>query len=576
MSRRPTSHRLLLLVVVLGLSLIAGFSQIHADAGIPEHIPLILNGPQTRVTPAPQHPGAPLTQTQSADFSGSGNCAQCHSDLTDTTGQDVSIDTHWRASMMANSARDPLWQAKVRVEIQRAPALQATIEGKCAICHMPMARTQAAANGMAVRIFGDGFLNSNHPYHDLAMDGVSCTLCHQIQDANLGKPASFSGNFTIDTITTSPNRLIFGPYPSPLQQPMRNWVGFTPVYGPHIESSELCATCHTLYSPYLDEKGNVAGTFPEQTAYLEWKHSTFGNGTTNETDCQDCHMPVAAGPVIIANRPRRLSPRFPFQRHTFVGGNVFMLNLLRANMESLGLTASSDDFASAVQRTKTFLQQNTAHLHIQEARRTGETLEIHVLVQNMAGHKLPTGFPSRRMWIHLRVGDATGRPVFESGRPLPDGFIVGNDADATPGSYEPHYDLITRPDQVQIYEAIMGDTTGAVTYTLLRGAGYLKDNRLLPQGFDKATAHADIAVYGNASTDTTFVGGQDTVTYRIPVVGYTPPFTVTADLLFQSVSYQFVRDLVRTPTSEVTRFLSFYNQVDNVPVRVSGDEVQVP
>ncbi len=575
MARYLTSRHLLL-VVGVGLSLLAGFSWLHADTGTPGYVPFILNGPQAHVTPTPQHPGAPLTQAESVDFSGSGNCAQCHTNLTDATGRDVSIDTHWRASMMANSAHDPLWQAKVSVEIQRAPALQAIIEDKCATCHMPMAYTQATTNDMTVRIFGDGFLDPNHPYHDLAMDGVSCTLCHQIQDTNLGDPASFSGNFTIDTSTTPPDRLIFGPYPSPVQQPMRNWVGFTPVRGAHIESSELCATCHTLYTPYLDEEGNVAGTFPEQMAYFEWKHSIFGDGTEDDVTCQGCHMPVADGSVIIANRPRNLSARSPFYLHTFVGGNVFMLNILRANVEDLGLTASSADFAAAIQRTEAFLQQDTARLHIQEARRTGDTLEVRVLVQNLAGHKLPTGFPSRRVWIHLRVEDATGQPVFESGRPLPDGFIVGNDADADPNSYEPHYDLITRPDQVQIYETIMGDTTGAVTYTLLRGAGYLKDNRLLPQGFDKSTAHADIAVHGNASTDDTFVGGQDTVTYRIATAGYTPPFTVTADLLFQSVSYRFIQDLARTPTPEVTRFLAFYNEGDNVPVRISGDAVQVP
>ncbi|MGC8781083.1 MAG: hypothetical protein ACP5UQ_09485, partial [Anaerolineae bacterium] len=82
-----------------------------------------------------------------------------------------------------------------------------------------------------------------------------------------------------------------------------------------------------------------------------------------------------------------------------------------------------------------------------------------------------------------------------SGKPDPDGTIAGNDADADPLKFEPHYDLITAADQVQIYEPIMGDHEGKVTYTLLRAARYLKDNRLLPAGADKAKLPADIAVY---------------------------------------------------------------------------------
>jgi hypothetical protein len=67
--------------------------------------------------------------------------------------------------------------------------------------------------------------------------------------------------------------------------------------------------------------------------------------------------------------------------------------------------------------------------------------------------------------------------------------------------HEPHYDKINNPQQVQIYEAIMADTANALTHTLLRAKTYLKDNRLLPQGFDKSTASADIAVHGRATTD---------------------------------------------------------------------------
>jgi len=56
-------------------------------------------------------------------FTGSGRCAECHDDLTDTQGKDISIVENWSSSMMANSTRDPYWRAKVASELHRNPNL---------------------------------------------------------------------------------------------------------------------------------------------------------------------------------------------------------------------------------------------------------------------------------------------------------------------------------------------------------------------------------------------------------------------------------------------------------------------
>ena len=87
---------------------------------------------------------------------------------------------------------------------------------------------------------------------------------------------------------------------------------------------------------------------------------------------------------------------------------------------------------------------------------------------------------------------------------------MGNDNDADGSRFEPHYLEITDPDQVQIYEDIMVDYAGAVTTGLLWGVEYVKDNRLLPRGFDKATASDDVAVKGEAALGTGILWGAET------------------------------------------------------------------
>jgi hypothetical protein len=121
---------------------------------------------------------------------------------------------------------------------------------------------------------------------------------------------------------------------------------------------------------------------------------------------------------------------------------------------------------------------------------------------------------------------------------------------------------------VQIYESIMGNTDGKVTYNLLRGASYLKDNRLLPAGFNKATAPPDAGVYGDALSDANFTGGSDQVTYQINLSGK-GPYTVTAKLLYQTVAYQFGKAF-QGNDALVKNFLSYYQSADKTPNVVSS------
>ena len=50
-------------------------------------------------------------------------------------------------------------------------------------------------------------------------------------------------------------------------QLMRSASRYLPEKGEHIQSSELCATCHTLVTHTLDADGEVVGELPEQVPW---------------------------------------------------------------------------------------------------------------------------------------------------------------------------------------------------------------------------------------------------------------------------------------------------------------------
>ncbi len=113
-------------------------------------------------------------------FAGSGECALCHSDMVNSQGESISIVDDWRSSMKANAARDPFWRAKVSHEGLVNPGHAEVLEDVCTKCHAPMGHFNAHHNGQPLYSIEE---MENDP---LAMDGVSCTACHQITDESLG------------------------------------------------------------------------------------------------------------------------------------------------------------------------------------------------------------------------------------------------------------------------------------------------------------------------------------------------------------------------------------------------------
>jgi hypothetical protein len=486
-----------------------------------------------------------------AMFQTSDRCVACHNGLATSTGDDISIGLDWRTTLMANSSRDPYWQASVRRETLDHPSAAAAIEDECSICHMPIARYRAMQRGESNKLFALLALEGEGEAGRQAQDGVTCSVCHQIAAEKLGTPSSFNGGFVVAGPDAAGTHAEYGPWDIDpgLQRVMRSSTGgFEPRRGEHLRSSELCATCHTLTTKALGPDGQEIGALPEQMPYAEWLHSDYRESRS----CQSCHMPLvseeAAFSRVLGER------RSEVRRHQFLGANFLMQRMFSRYHDQSGMAAQPQELASAAEKTIAFLQSQSAHVSISSPQLHGGRLEARVSVENIGGHKLPTAYPSRRAWLHVTVRDRSRRVIFESGALNGDGSIRGNDNDADATRYEPHYTLIRSPEEVQIYESVLRGAQGEVTTGLLAAVGYLKDNRVLPHGFDKGTAASDVAVHGEASSDARFTDKGHALDYSIAVGNAQGPFEIEAELRYQPIGFRWARNLKPYAASEPQRF----------------------
>ena len=525
--------------------------------------------------------------------SGSAECASCHTDpsmavSTEIRGvtRDVSIGTAWETSVMALSTRDPYWHAVVASELDHFPMLEDEINDECLVCHAPTAHDLANKEGLDLRLFdkvdelsgevvqqGIYSMDDSNELFNHAMDGVTCTLCHQMDGTNFGTEESMTGGYVILGSPTGDisDRPAYGQYEDPEVGYMRNNSKFNPEHGPHISTSESCATCHNLnIDPVTPEGEAIEGVehFAEQAIYTEWLESDYAIGGPKEASCQTCHMPVVDEDVPIAQGANQ--ERSDFAEHSFLGANTVMQDMFKNFATELGIDPELD-FDTAIARNREFLK-TSATVTLSQGSLESDALNFDVSIENHTGHKLPGGYHSRRVYLHVQVLDQSNELVFESGRMRPDGSIVGVAEDVNPEIYEPHYDVITDETQVQVYQTIVSDINGDRTHSLLAGSGYLKDNRILPSGMDKDAIAADTSLpgsfgtFGEALRDEDFNSGNDVVTYQVslPEGQQGGIFTVVAELRYQPLSYGHLLELWTQgdTVDEIDMFRTMYERTE--------------
>ena len=516
-------------------------------------------------------------------------CAQCHSNHDDARAMRLNDNTEvapydlQHGTMMANAGRDPLFWAVLSAETAGAPDLTADVEATCLRCHGPMG--VAEAGGDPLDPAAELRVRDNREGR-LVRDGVSCTTCHRFDPETIGAPETWSGHWQYDTTNA-----MYGPHPDPLTTPMEHHTRFSPVESDHILEAELCASCHTLQTPTVVD-GAVSGhTFLEQATYLEWRNSGFGPTSPTPQPCQTCHFPTQNPDgtdtwTRIARSPPGgdfgIEPRIPYGQHLQVGANAYMLGVIRDNADILNPRADTDTFNAVIERTRNMLR-TAATLTVSDSVRLGDAVSFTVTVENLTGHKLPTGYPARRAWLQVSVTDSAGTEVFSTGATDDRGRILGTDgsplaSEAAGGPVQDHRTLITSGDDIVVYQSLMANPDGAPVFRLLNAAQMFKDNRLLPVGWEAtttATEVGDLAPVG-VSADANFVPGSDQVQVELSGLAGTAPYTVSVSLAYQSVSPRYVDELALVDTPEVTAFMAMADASDPRPEVITTTSVEVP
>ena len=306
-----------------------------------------------------------------------------------------------------------------------------------------------------------------------------------------------------------------------------------------------------------------------------------------------------------------LPERTGFATHSLVGLNIFLLKMAWQFADVLGVRRADpmmsdlgvDPLIAAQQAMLDQAANRTARITVSDVKAAEGILSVRVNVDNRAGHKFPSGVGFRRAFIELSVVDGENKVLWASGRTDRAGVIIDekgapiagelwwtNDCSAriAPQAriHQPHYQVITRQDQAQIYEELLSTPpdvpapkcgadalpAGQLTTSFLSICARVKDNRLLPHGFlsleerieiSRALgAGADLAAESGSAAvgeDPDYVGGGgDSVLYQVPLSELAgKPAAVQATIYYQATPPYYLQDRFCTSKSEDTKRLYY-------------------
>ena len=417
-------------------------------------------------------------------------CADCHGGYAEYAAMDT-----WAGSMMANAMRDPLFLAALTVANQDVPE-----SGElCIRCHSP----RAFLFGRATPADGSALV----PEDD---ESVQCDFCHRLVEGPGEARLIGNGQFFVADDVVRRGTLM-----DPLSP--HDWA-----YSAYHESSELCGLCHDVSNPLEND-------FPIERTYSEWQASAFpGEGVS----CRQCHLPRVE-PGYVSGAPNM--PERAVGRHDLVGGNTWIPLVLAGEYPELG---REDAYQYTATRARQMLE-DAAELSLQltgviaaEPGATapsvvaGEFLGVVVRVENLTGHKLPTGYAEgRQCWLEVTIRDVDGNILYQSG-----------------GYDQVEARRIEDPD-LHTYEILLG-ADGEEGFHFILSDQILQDNRIPPRGFRPTVETQPVGRTYPEQPDGS-LAHWDEVTYdvAIPLDAALGAATVETTLWYQTTSREYVEFL---------------------------------
>lgn len=430
--------------------------------------------------------------SESITFESPSRCLSCHGNYN----IEVEPYFNWSGSMMAQAARDPLYEACLAITNQDVP----NAGDLCIRCHAP----EGWLGGRSVPTDGSDLTSADK-------EGIHCDFCHRLikptfpgnnpfpQDQIYTEktwPADNSYLATLDSLPPMSGNGMYIVDPDNTKRGPFEVAGAKHAYhySPFHSESAICGTCHDVSNPVFDRQANdtyipnafgfsapsynTYDLFPIERTYSEWLMSSyntpagvyapqFGGNKNHVSSCQDCHMKDISG--VAANKNSAIY-RNNLSHHDMTGGNTFIPAII-AELYPSEVNAAALD--SGESRARTMLQlAATMDLTLTEME---DHFSATVRVTNETGHKLPSGYPEgRRIWINMKALDVGGTVIYESGR------------------YTESTATLIQDEDIKIYEIKPGiDGLMAAITELPEGPSFhfvlnnkiFFDNRIPPRGF---------------------------------------------------------------------------------------------